>query len=243
MTKRHTLQWKTFSKQTKSVFSSDIIGHLATKYGFAPDNVEALGMDLLVAMTSSVKKPDERLLGLQRIKGEARRDSARKSIEKAQYALAVADQELSTLISEDAHVLGLFDRNPTNWLHRLSEINAELERISQDLSFSAVLEHALADPTEHDSRLERDDVRINVMNMVFLFWEEQGRSLSLTTRPDRTSNKIAGPLLDFARDVVAYITTKANILSANTLKADLKKARGKLIDFDESLPLSPPKHL
>jgi hypothetical protein len=243
MTKKHTLQWKTFPKRTKSAFSPDTIQFLATKYGFAADSVQALGMDVLVAMTSPVKKPDARLHKLQRTKGEARRDKARKSIEQAQLALAAADDEISKLTAEDANVLGAFDRSPTNWQAKLRKISADLERLREDLRFSAILEHALTDPTEHDKRLERDDVRINVMNVIFLFWQEQGRTLSLTTRPDRTSDAVTGPLLDFARDVVADLTAKGNILSADTLKADLKKARGQLEDFDKALPLFPSKLL
>lgn len=243
MARRHALQWKTFPRRTKSAFSPETIHHLASKYDFAADSVQALGMDLLVAMTSPMKKQDERLVRIQRKKGEARRDRAHKSIVQAQQALSAADHEISTLTAEDANVLGAFDRNPKSWQEKLCKINADLARLRQDLGFSAALEHALADPTEHDKRLERDDVRINVMNVVFLFWEEQGRPLTLTTRPDRTSNTITGPLLDFARDVVADLTTHSNILSGDTLKADLKRARGQLEDFDKSLPLAPPTSL
>lgn len=240
MTKRHTLQWRNFAASTKSAFSPETIQHLSSKYGFTPDNVQALGMDLLVALRSPVKKPDARLLKLQKAKGEARRNKASKSIAEALQALATACHELSALVVEDAAALGVFDRNPASWQRRLNEISTALERLNQDLSFSAIVEHELADPTEHDPRLERDDVRISVVNLVFLFWKEQGRPLSLTTRSDRITNNITGALLDFARDVVADLTVHANILSADTLKADLKRARGQLEAFDESLPFAPP---
>lgn len=237
MTKRQILQWKTFPRQAKSAFSPETVEALASRYDFPPDNVEALGMDLLIAVRSPMKKPDERLRKLQRKKGEARRDRALKSVEQAQRALAAADGEISTLTAEDADMMGAFDRSPANWQARLRRISADLEHLRQDLRSSAVLEHELADPFGQDKRLERDDVRISVMNFVFMFWEDQGRRLSLTTRPDRTSETVTGQLLEFARDVVADLTTHANILSADTLKADLKRARGQLEDFDKSMPL------
>jgi hypothetical protein len=237
----HALHWKTFPRGRKSAFSPETVQHLAAKHGFAPDNIQALGMDLLTAMRSPVKGPDERLLKRQRTKGEARRDRARARIEQAKQALAAADREMSNLKAEDAYVLGAFDRNPANWHSRLRQITAELERLRRDLEFSGVLEHELMDPTAHDKRLDRDHVRINVLNAVFLFWQEQGLPLTLTTRPDRTSNTITGPLLDFARDIVADLTTHANILSADTLKADLTRARAQWKDCKEPQQLQAPK--
>jgi hypothetical protein len=243
MTSRHALQWKTFPRRTKSAFSPETIERLSTKYGFSVDDLQALGMDVLTAITSPAKRTDERLLKRQRKKAEIRRDRARGNIAKAQDALAAAGLEISALTAEDAHVLGAFDRSPANWQRRLNESCIALERLKQDLGFSAVLDHALADPSEHDKRLERDDVRISVMNRVFLFWQKQGLKLSLTTRPDRVRETITGDLLDFARDVVADLTTQANILSADTLKADLKRARGQLEDFVDAAPFLPPNPL
>lgn len=139
MTKKHALQWKSFPRRAKSALSPETIQFLAEKYGFAADAIQGLGMHLLVAMTSPVRKPDTRLRQLQREKGEAHRDKARKSLERAQLALSAADDEISKFTAEDSHVLGAFDRNPANWQAKLRRISANLERLRADLRFSAIL--------------------------------------------------------------------------------------------------------
>lgn len=242
MANRGTLIWKTLPPNTRSVFSEEVAQRLATKHKLLHDNVLALGMDLMVAMTWHSEEPDDRKVKVLRKAGNKRRETARMNIEQAELALHAALEEISGLEAEDAAVLGAFDRRPDSWSLRLTTIATELAQLRRDLAYSSRLEHALVDPSANDKRLNRDDVRINVLNTIFLFWREQRDRLSVTTRPDRIRDTVTGPLVDFARDVVAELTM-SNRLSADTLKADLRKARDKLEEFDAALPLSPPKAL
>ena len=241
MENQRALPWMTFSPNARSAFSGEVAKELAARHGLAPDNVLALGMDLLVAMAWRDQQPDDRLLKMQRRTGDRRRGRANVRLEQAEKAVAAAREELSGLAAADATVLGAFDRDPANWVARLDRIAAELGELHRALAYSARLEHALTDPSATDKRLNRDDIRMNVLRMIFLFWREQGRPLSVTTRPDRIDDVITGPLVDFARDVVAELTEPSKILSGETLKADLRKAKGQLDAFDARLPQVPPR--
>jgi hypothetical protein len=83
----------TFSPNARSAFSGEVAKELASRHGLAPDNVLALGMDLLVAMAWRDQQPDDRLLKMQRRTGDRRRGRANVRLEQAEKAVAAAREE------------------------------------------------------------------------------------------------------------------------------------------------------
>ena len=221
MTTKDRLPWRTGAEKSGSrgVLSRKQISDLSATFGIGGGALLELSRKLSMALSEDLNLSQPELVQPKIARGAREARKAIDALEKAEKQIERARDHLAQLRfrNEWAHcgVPDPGDQHMAGFLEGSRAI-AEFRHFLQVMA----REQLVTFTDVPDKRRVKDLRRDIVTTTIFNFWDERGRTLTITTDPD--SGERSGELVRFVNAVVACLTDPPCRLHGETIFLDLK---------------------
>lgn len=230
---RGALPWKTVGRSREFALSIETVMRLGELFEFQEDNLLSLSMNLAKAL--KMQRYSAHDFAFKQKKGKSTRATLIQKLKRIRTEL----RDVSVLVDS----LEIYRANPDiNTKAHIARLRIETTPFADVVAatLSALEEsertcESVFDRKSVNRSKARDEKRISIVNEVMMFWEEQGRPLTLTTRSDGRDKPRGGQLYEFANLVVMDITEPSTELNSETFRSDLQRVRKRSKESRETI--------